>query len=396
MPTKKRKQVEVKGLFYITHKDNVPSMLRHGILSHASVLEREVSYRAIYDSEIVSNRQEKLAPDGQSLWQFANVYFQARNPMMYRVAHEKGKNDLAVIGLNSSVLSLPGVFITDGNAANTGTNFYYQREGMAALTEIWDIVNGEWWNSMDGSKRKIMAGCLIPSNIPPEYIHSIYVANQKIADDLRLTIGTSRVPVVPEPNLFFLPARRYRITPNLFLAEGDMFFSSMQTLTVSVNVVGIMGKGLASRAKYQFPDVYVIYQDACRRKTLRMGKPYLYKREASFDEELVDGPGAISSPNGVKWFLLFATKSHWRQNSDLPGIIEGLEWVSKNALKEGIKSLAMPALGCGLGNLEWKDVGPVMCRYLAKLDMPVAIYLPRERDISPEYFRPDYLLRTAS
>ncbi|HRX60177.1 MAG TPA: DarT ssDNA thymidine ADP-ribosyltransferase family protein [Candidatus Competibacter sp.] len=396
MPTKKRKQVEVKGLFYITHKDNVPSMLRHGILSHASVLEREVSYRAIYDSEIVSNRQEKLAPDGQSLWQFANVYFQARNPMMYRVAHEKGKNDLAVIGLNSSVLSLPGVFITDGNAANTGTNFYYQREGMAALTEIWDIVNGEWWNSMDGSKRKIMAECLIPSNIPPEYIHSIYVANQKIADDLRLTIGTSRVPVVPEPNLFFLPARRYRITPNLFLAEGDMFFSSMQTLTVSVNVVGIMGKGLASRAKYQFPDVYVIYQDACRRKTLRMGKPYLYKREASFDEELVDGPGAISSPNGVKWFLLFATKSHWRQNSDLPGIIEGLEWVSKNALKEGIKSLAMPALGCGLGNLEWKDVGPVMCRYLAKLDMPVAIYLPRERDISPEYFRPDYLLRTAS
>lgn len=396
MPTKKRKQVEVKGLFYITHKDNVPSMLRHGILSHASVLEREVSYRAIYDSEIVSNRQEKLAPDGQSLWQFANVYFQARNPMMYRVAHEKGKNDLAIIGLNSSVLSLPGVFITDGNAANTGTNFYYQREGMAALTEIWDIVNGEWWNSMDGSKRKIMAECLIPSNIPPEYIHSIYVANQKIADDLRLTIGTSRVPVVPEPNLFFLPARRYRITPNLFLAEGDMFFSSMQTLTVSVNVVGIMGKGLASRAKYQFPDVYVIYQDACRRKTLRMGKPYLYKREASFDEELVDGPGAISSPNGVKWFLLFATKSHWRQNSDLPGIIEGLEWVSKNALKEGIKSLAMPALGCGLGNLEWKDVGPVMCRYLAKLDMPVAIYLPRERDISPEYFRPDYLLRTAS
>lgn len=395
MPTKKRKQVEVKGLFYITHKDNVPSMLRHGILSHASVLEREVSYRAIYDSEIVSNRQEKLAPDGQSLWQFANVYFQARNPMMYRVAHEKGKNDLAVIGLNSSVLSLPGVFITDGNAANTGTNFYYQREGMAALTEIWDIVNGEWWNSMDGSKRKIMAECLIPSNIPPEYIHSIYVANQKIADDLRLTIGTSRVPVVPEPNLFFLPARRYRITPNLFLAEGDMFFSSMQTLTVSVNVVGIMGKGLASRAKYQFPDVYVIYQDACRRKTLRMGKPYLYKREASFDEELVDGPGAISSPNGVKWFLLFATKSHWRQNSDLPGIIEGLEWVSKNALKEGIKSLAMPALGCGLGNLEWKDVGPVMCRYLAKLDMPVAIYLPRERDISPEYFRPDYLLRVA-
>jgi hypothetical protein len=392
MPTKKRKQVEVKGLFYITHKDNVPSMLRHGILSHASVLEREVHYRAIYDSEIVSNRQGKLAPDGQSLWQFANVYFQARNPMMYRVVHEKGKNDLAVIGLNNSVLNLPGVFITDGNAANIGTNFYRQREGMSALAETWDIITGEWWNSMDGSKRKIMAECLVPGNIPSEYIHSVYVANQKIADELRLAIGPSRIPVVPEPNLFFLPAQQYRITPNLFLAEGDMFFSNMQTLTVSVNVVGVMGKGLASRAKYQFPDVYVTYQDACRRKTLKMGKPYLYKREASFDEDLIDQPGAISSPNGVKWFLLFATKGHWRQSSDLSGIIEGLEWVSKNALKEGIKSLAMPALGCGLGNLEWRDVGPAMCQYLAKIDIPVAIYLPREREIPLEYLRPDYLL----
>ena len=392
MTTRKRKQVDVKGLFYITHKDNVASILRHGLLSHSSVLDRSLQYQAIYDSEIVSNRKNKLTPNGHSLWDFANVYFQARNPMMYRVIHEKGANDLAVISFNSRVLDIPSVFVTDGNAANSATSFYNKHEGIKALVDSWDIITGEWWNSVDGSKRKIMAECLVPSCIPPEYIHTVYAPSHRAAEEIRSAIGLSQTPIVPEPNLFFVPARRYRITPNLFLAEGDMFFSNMQTLTVSVNVVGIMGKGLASRTKYQFPDVYVAYQDACRRKTLRMGKPYLYKREASFDEELVDEPSSISSPNGVKWFLLFATKSHWRENSDLPGIIKGLEWVSRNATKEGIKSLAMPALGCGLGNLEWKDVGPAMCQHLASIDIPVSIYLPRERDIPSEYLRPEYLL----
>ena len=52
-----------------------------------------------------------------------------------------------------------------------------------------------------------------------------------------------------------------------------MFFSKMQTLTISVNIVGVMGKGIASRARYQFPDVFVYYQDLCKRKELKMGTP---------------------------------------------------------------------------------------------------------------------------
>jgi hypothetical protein len=35
---------------------------------------------------------------------------------------------------------------------------------------------------------------------------------------------------------------------------------SKRTGSDGVNTVGVMGKGLASRAKYQFPDVYVRYR----------------------------------------------------------------------------------------------------------------------------------------
>ncbi len=70
----------------------------------------------------------------------------------------------------------------------------------------------------------------------------------------------------------------------------------------------------------------------------------------------------------------------------------GLEWVKKNFQAEGIRSLAMPALGCGLGNLDWADVGPLMCKYLHGIGIPVAIYLPRERQIDRQYLEESYLL----
>jgi O-acetyl-ADP-ribose deacetylase (regulator of RNase III) len=166
----------------------------------------------------------------------------------------------------------------------------------------------------------------------------------------------------------------------------------MQTLTISVNCVGVMGKGLASRAKYQFPDMYVKYQDVCRDRLLQLGKPYLYKREASLDLELADEPFNLRSPNAATWLLLFPTKHHWKQKADMEGIENGLKWIVEHSNNEGIKSLALPALGCGLGQLDWKDVGPMMCRYLSRLKIPVWVYLPTEAKVPDEFINKKYLL----
>jgi len=386
-----KKNVEIKSLYYITHIENIKSILSQGILSHQNVEDKGLKYTAIYDAEIVSNRKMKSTPVGKSLWQYSNIYFQPRNPMLYRVVLEKGAKDIAVIALYPQVLKIPGAYITDGNAANNITEFYDYKDGIKIISEMWDTIKGEWWNSLDGSKRKIMAECLVPNVIPSDCIHSVYVANHNIAEQVKSLI-TKEIPIIPEPTMFFHPKKRYEISRNLFLAEGDMFFSNMQTLTVSVNTVGIMGKGLASRAKYQFPDVYVVYQDACRRKWLKMGKPYLYKREASLDDELMDEPKDFESPNGNKWFLLFPTKKHWRENSDFNGIEDGLIWLKSNYKSDKINSIAMPALGCGLGKLDWKDVGPMMCKHLSLLDINVAIYLPREKEIPKEFLSKEYLL----
>lgn len=84
---------------------------------------------------------------------------------------------------------------------------------------------------------------------------------------------------------------------------------------------------------------------------------------------------------------------HWREPSDIKGIERGLQWLQEHDASEGIRSLAVPALGCGLGGLDWRDVGPLMCRYLAPLPIPVSIYLPRTQQIEPELLTPEFLLQ---
>lgn len=124
-------------------------------------------------------------------------------------------------------------------------------------------------------------------------------------------------------------------------------------------------------------------------KQITESKPGLYKRESSLDDELADRTETqLKTPNASKWFLLFATKRHWRNNSRLEDIEAGLGWFLKNFEKEKITSVAFPALG----GLPWSVVGPVMCRYLHDIGINVGIYLPQESSTAPEHLTESFLL----
>lgn len=312
--------------------------------------------------------------------------------MMYRVLRETNVSEIVVIGVRRAVLDSAGALVTLGNAAASETEVVSAAEGIKSIATIWKDIDSEWWRATDGSKRRIMAEVLVPDKITADQIHTIYVSGHGVAESLKGMHLPETIPIVPEPKMFFMPVWNSRITDTLSLLDGDMFFSKAQTLTVSVNTQGIMGKGVASRAKYQFPDVYVAYQDACRKKLLTMGKPYLYKREELFDAELAEDPATLPNPNERKWFLLFATKRRWREDADLDGIEEGLRWIGDEYQHQTITSLALPALGCGLGRLDWRDVGPKMCQALGHLSIKVRIYLPREANIDSRFLSREYLL----
>ena len=139
--------------------------------------------------------------------------------------------------------------------------------------------------------------------------------------------------------------------------EGDLLAARVDALVNAVNAVGVMGKGLALQFKKAFPDNFRAYADACASGQLVMGRVFVFERQ--------------SAP---RFIINFPTKADWRQPSRLEYLSAGLADLAATVSRLGISSLAMPALGCGLGGLHWSDVRPLIERTFGR-DSPVRVLL---------------------
>jgi len=164
---------------------------------------------------------------------------------------------------------------------------------------------------------------------------------------------------------------------------GDIFNSKAQTLVNTVNCVGIMGKGIAAEFKKRFPEMFNDYAARCKKGEIKPGIPYLFRPSSLFDS----GRQVINFP----------TKSDWRAASRVEDIEKGLKILVDKYKEWGVESIAIPPLGCGNGQLLWETVGPLIYKYLLKLDIPVKMYAPygtppfqlTEKFLSKGYNLPD-------
>jgi len=139
---------------------------------------------------------------------------------------------------------------------------------------------------------------------------------------------------------------------------GDILQSKAQTLVNTVNCVGVMGKGIALEFKKRFPEMFKDYVEKCKHNGLRPGIPYIYK--------------TLFPPHVIN----FPTKDHWKSVSKIEDIEQGLQYILDHYKKWDVTSIAIPPLGCGNGQLEWKAVGPLLYKYAKQMDIPVEIYAP--------------------
>lgn len=137
----------------------------------------------------------------------------------------------------------------------------------------------------------------------------------------------------------------------------DIFTSGCQTLTVPVNTVGTMGKGLAEAFKNRYPGLDREYKHACRN--------YIFATKGLH----------VVKVGEDRQVLCFPTKHHWRNPSKLIWIDDGLRKLAQNWEAMGITSLALPMLGCGEGGLNWTDVYPLIVEWLDPIELRVRIYL---------------------
>ena len=131
-----------------------------------------------------------------------------------------------------------------------------------------------------------------------------------------------------------------RITQGDLLRQDDV-----DAVVNTVNCVGIMGKGIALQFKNKWPDNFRAYEAACKAKEVRPGRMFV------FDS------GGLVKPN---YIINFPTKDHWRGKSRIEYIREGLKDLVAQIKHLGIRSIAVPPLGCGSGGLEWSEVRPMI------------------------------------
>jgi O-acetyl-ADP-ribose deacetylase (regulator of RNase III) len=162
----------------------------------------------------------------------------------------------------------------------------------------------------------------------------------------------------------------------LNFVTGNLFQSKAQTLVNTVNCVGVMGKGVALTFKKRYPKMFKDYRQKCEQGMIQPGVLTIYK-------------------NTHPWVLNFPTKRHWKSRSRLADIELGLRELVAKYDEWGIKSMAMPALGCGHGGLEWDDVRQLIEEYLSDVDMDIEVYEPdsevAEPETPPEKSEPHYV-----
>ena len=134
--------------------------------------------------------------------------------------------------------------------------------------------------------------------------------------------------------------------------HGDIFAQPAEAIVNPVNCVGVAGAGLALQFRRRHPDAFLAYRRACAERRLRPGRMFMFD----------------TGRDRPRWIVHFPTKRHWRDRSAIGDIEAGLRGLAATIAGHGIRSVAIPPIGCGLGGLDWRAVRPLVTACLA--DMP--------------------------
>ncbi len=164
---------------------NLLSVMDRGILSHERA--KRLDHSDIAMPEIQERRDRVRVPNGLMLHQYANLYFHARNPMLFKRKEES--EQLCILSVSVAVLKLDGVVISDRNASSQYARFLPPSQ--LNLLELDQIYAQDWRHPNDPiayyrHRSQKCAEVLIPHSIAPEYIRGAYVvseaAQEKVID----------------------------------------------------------------------------------------------------------------------------------------------------------------------------------------------------------------------
>ena len=177
---------DVSRLHYIAAIANMPSIMELGILSHKRAA-RVPGHTSLANEQVQALRAGKRVPQGLMLHEYANLYFNARNAMLFSLLDEHC-DAMCVLGVDTDVLDLDDVVVTDGNAAVSWVTFKPAAEGLQHLDQ--EMIFRRYWTAsnpivQDRQRQAMQAEVLVPGVVPARFIHRAFVANNTARDAVR-------------------------------------------------------------------------------------------------------------------------------------------------------------------------------------------------------------------
>jgi hypothetical protein len=201
---------DVKALWYITHFNNVQSIMQRGILCHNAALELDPTR---IDDTDVNKRRDRRITHNRTLHDYANLYFHPRNGMMFRKVYGDNVNrvDLVLIKVSKEIFQIEDVLMSDMNAAKDG-----------ALIRPWKVILpkletaqifAKYWNDPDETVRKqkmarMMAEVLVPDCVATKFITGVTVASYQ-AEDRAKQYGLPSVKINPDAFFATSPGAKF-------------------------------------------------------------------------------------------------------------------------------------------------------------------------------------------
>ncbi len=143
---------------------------------------------------------------------------------------------------------------------------------------------------------------------------------------------------------------------------ASIFDIDVEALVNPVNCVGVSGAGLAWEFGRRFPNNDRLYKQACAAGRISPGRGLITETE-------------MESP---RYIVNFPTKRHWRNPSRLDDIETGLANLHRELRRRNIRSVAMPALGAGLGGQRWHVVRQLIEREFSdEHEIEITVCMPK-------------------
>lgn len=190
----------IRELYFITDISNVASIMHEGILSHNEA--HRIPHRSIAEEGVQERRQNKKIPGtSKHLHDYANLYFDAHNPMLSVRRHLN--ESICVLRIKSDVLSLEGVIVTDQNASR---NCWFKPVTAGLPLLVHSEIFAEFWINRDDPMEEYKlkgikyAEVLVPKYVPASYVVGAYLASTTALNNFKQKL---LLPAQIKGNIFF-------------------------------------------------------------------------------------------------------------------------------------------------------------------------------------------------